>query len=333
MLRDSWYVACAASQLTDRPRAARILDQDLVVFRDGGGKPCALLDRCCHRGVKLSLGKVTDGNIACVYHGWQYDGTGSCVKIPSLPDGSAVPRALGVPAFPCVEQDSYLWVWMGNARKEPPSDPPLIEDFDQYRWMQGSTPMACSATMLIENQCDPVHPPFAHVGTHPVYFASRMTDPKDYSYEVRATDSGMVVFIPTVDSLQDPIPSDYNLLVTPDPPTRVCIHQRFMKLDFFVLNHIIPTSANTCRMEWLMRGAKGPHSVKWVDKEPKIAEQDRILLESAQPAYDQNDDFEQSVPTDFITMMVRQVVALANSGRWHEDRRKLPRRRVVQIRS
>lgn len=142
-----------------------------------------------------------------------------------------------------------------------------------------------------------------------------------------------MVFIPTVDSVQQPIPGDYKLLVRLDPPTRVCIHQRFLTLDFYVLNHIVPTGASTCRMEWLMRRAKGPHSVKWVDKEQKIAEQDRLLLESAQPNYDQGDDFEQSVPTDFITMMVRRVMTLANSGRWHADRGKLPRRRIVQIRS
>jgi phenylpropionate dioxygenase-like ring-hydroxylating dioxygenase large terminal subunit len=55
-----------------------------VLFRDDAGKPHALLNRCCHRGVQLSLGKVVDGAIACRYHGWRYDGSGRCIHIPSL---------------------------------------------------------------------------------------------------------------------------------------------------------------------------------------------------------------------------------------------------------
>ena len=78
MLCNFWYIACAASRLGSTPLATRVLDQELVLFRDDAGKPHALLNRCCHRGVQLSLGKVVNGAIACRYHGWRYDGSGRC---------------------------------------------------------------------------------------------------------------------------------------------------------------------------------------------------------------------------------------------------------------
>src|ERR1041385_5261181 len=69
MLRDYWYIACAASRLGAAPLAIKVLDQELVVFKDASGGAHALLDRCCHRGARLSLGTVTDGALACGYHG------------------------------------------------------------------------------------------------------------------------------------------------------------------------------------------------------------------------------------------------------------------------
>src|SRR6187402_3721697 len=99
MNSEYWYVACASSQLGDKPRAVQVLDQELVVFRDGESRAHALINRCCHRGAKLSLGRITDGNLACGYHGWQYDGNGCCVRVPSVPKALAAPGLFRVRAF------------------------------------------------------------------------------------------------------------------------------------------------------------------------------------------------------------------------------------------
>ena len=130
MLRDYWYIACAASRLGAAPLAIKVLDQELVVFKDASGGAHALLDRCCHRGARLSLGTVTDGALACGYHGWRYDGTGRCMHIPSLPSDRRIPAGVGVRAFPCAEQDSYLWVWMGDTHAQPTPPPRILEECD-----------------------------------------------------------------------------------------------------------------------------------------------------------------------------------------------------------
>src|SRR6266852_4873618 len=142
MIRNYWYIACASSRLKDQPLAAKVLDQDLVLFRDRAGTAHALLDRCCHRGVRLSLGKVKDCRIACGYHGWEFNGDGKCVHIPSLISGREIPQAYGVPAFPLYERDSYVWVWIGDRRAV---EPPRIEGFEGREWMQGSLDYQCDA--------------------------------------------------------------------------------------------------------------------------------------------------------------------------------------------
>ena len=99
-----WYAACASRQLRAVPRAARLLNLDLVLFRASDGGARALLDRCCHRGVKLSRGRCIEGAVSCGYHGWRFDGSGRCVEIPSLGPEQRIPAKAQVPAFACEQR-------------------------------------------------------------------------------------------------------------------------------------------------------------------------------------------------------------------------------------
>jgi len=79
-IRNAWYIAAWADELSDKPLARRILNEPVVLFRDKSGKAAAIADRCCHRGTPLSLGEVTDQGLQCGYHGMIFDGAGKCVK-------------------------------------------------------------------------------------------------------------------------------------------------------------------------------------------------------------------------------------------------------------
>jgi phenylpropionate dioxygenase-like ring-hydroxylating dioxygenase large terminal subunit len=332
VLKDYWYVACAASRLKSAPLAARILDEDLAIFRDAAGQAHALLDRCCHRGVKLSLGVVTDGNLACRYHGWQYDGTGRCVHVPSLTVDGRIPKGFEVRTFPCVEQDSYIWVWMGQGSPMPAS-PPAIRDFSRFAWRQGCSPHACDALKVIENNIDLCHPPFAHAGNHALYFAMRAFGLRETETEVRVTENGLVAFSPPAPSAEHAVPDEPAGITAFTLPNRVEIRNRYPTGDYVVVMHFVPTGAATCRMEWLWREDKG-NGVTWVDEEPKLITQDRVILESSQPWYDRSgDDFERSVEADHPTLLVRQVLRLAEAGQWESRRGSLARRRVIRVRS
>jgi nitrite reductase/ring-hydroxylating ferredoxin subunit len=332
MLREYWYVGCASTRLGAAPRAARVLDQDLVLFRDPQGTASALLDRCCHRGVRLSLGRITDGNLACGYHGWQYDGRGECVHVPSLPLGAKIPRPYRVRAFPCCEQDGYVWVWMGTKPPDPES-PPAVAEFARYGWTQGVSNARCSATMLIENQFDCAHPTFAHVGTHPVYFANLIRGFQETEFEIRISADGITSFFPTAPCAAAPIPESVRSITRFVLPCQVLVHQRARQLDFLVVLHIVPTGPNTCRMEWLQRMKAGSSpGVSWIEEETRLIEQDRLLLESAQPWYDTGEDFEHHVPADGITVLIRRAMALAAADRWSAEWQQLPRRQLVRYR-
>jgi vanillate O-demethylase monooxygenase subunit len=145
----------------------RLLDQQVAIFRDNSGIPRALLDRCPHRFVPLSKGKLCDGgrSIECAYHGLQFDGSGACIHNPHG-DGR-IPIAAKVNSFPLVERHQCLWIWMGDAGK---SDPSLIPDFscmDEDQWHVGKGYLHAMANYELEtdNIMDLSHIEFLHPGT------------------------------------------------------------------------------------------------------------------------------------------------------------------------
>lgn len=334
--KNAWFVACAASRLeAKKPRKTQLLGEPIVIYRDAEGRAQALEDRCCHRGVELSLGRITpQGHLACGYHGWEYDGSGRCVHVPSLCKGTPVPKGFKVKSFPCVEQDSYIWVWMGD---EAPGQaaPPPIRDFGQHPWRQGSVQADCCAEFLVENILDSSHVPFVHIGTHPSYFFNRINGFVEYDYEVRLTDRGVMVFYPPTAEASDPFPADsvasYLHFELPD---RVYVFQRGRSTHFHLVLHLVREGENRARIEWIMVDVQGePGSVRWDDTYITTLNEDRQILESAQKNYNRaGADFERSVPADFPLLLVRKAVALASQGEWDARREELTQRKLVRVR-
>ncbi|MBW2509225.1 MAG: Rieske 2Fe-2S domain-containing protein, partial [Deltaproteobacteria bacterium] len=124
-----WYVVAASRDLGNRPRPVVLNGLPLVTFRDANGQTVALLDRCAHRNAPLSAGRVVEGRIECHYHGWQFDGAGTCRAVPGL-CGDADHPARRVPSFAC--RDSQGWVWVySEPDVDPESDPYDIPCADQ----------------------------------------------------------------------------------------------------------------------------------------------------------------------------------------------------------
>jgi phenylpropionate dioxygenase-like ring-hydroxylating dioxygenase large terminal subunit len=158
-----WYVACQSNDLRDKPLSRSILGVPLVLFRDGAGRARALLDRCPHRNVPLSLGRVVQGGrLECAYHGWQFDGGGQCVHVPGLL--SALDRERRAPAAAAREQDGFVWVYP-ELDSEPESAPfalPLVEADSARVVREVETDSTLHAT--IENALDVPHTAFLHRG-------------------------------------------------------------------------------------------------------------------------------------------------------------------------
>jgi phenylpropionate dioxygenase-like ring-hydroxylating dioxygenase large terminal subunit len=338
-IRDQWYVAAASSQVGSGPRAVRVLGLELALFRDPGGQVRALLDRCPHRGVRLSLGRMTEGALACAYHGWRFDGSGACVHIPSLVHGQRIAQGCAVPSFRTLEQDGYVWIWVGDA--DPGSTlPPRIPGFAQTRWVQGSVEMQCDALKMIENNVDWCHPYFAHPKAHTQYFVAERIGFRDNQYEMRVHERGLVVFAPVTASEHEPIPDRPLIKLTYELPGRVTVEMPSRRgKRIRIVMHIVPTGSSSCRLEWLYEPNPIPlmgGRVLWSAREPKIIRQDRELIESSQTWYDnarEDECFERSVEADAATLLIRRIHDMAVQGTWQQKWSSLPKRRVVDIRS
>ena len=100
-LRNYWYVAAYDHEITRHPLGRVILGEPVVFYRLEDGTPVALEDRCAHRHLPLSMGKLVGDALQCHYHGLRYDKTGTCVRIPGQ---DMIPRSARVKSYPVVER-------------------------------------------------------------------------------------------------------------------------------------------------------------------------------------------------------------------------------------
>jgi vanillate O-demethylase monooxygenase subunit len=119
--RNAWYVAAFSDEVTDQPLARRIAGVDLVLFRGADGQVVVLQDRCPHRAMPLSMGKVCGNNIQCGYHGFTFGADGVCISVSSQ---SAVPNGMTVRSFPVAERWQWIWVWVGDRSQADADDLP-----------------------------------------------------------------------------------------------------------------------------------------------------------------------------------------------------------------
>lgn len=161
---EAWYVACTLKELKTKPLSKTILGIPMVIFRGASGEVGALLDRCPHRNVPLSLGSVVDDTIQCPYHGWQMDRSGVCRHIPGLvsePEG----KARRTPGFPVRVQDGFVWVWP-NAEVTPTQEPHKLPDFKAQGYSVVRRRVVFPGTLhaTMENALDVPHTAFLHAG-------------------------------------------------------------------------------------------------------------------------------------------------------------------------
>jgi len=170
---DAWYVACPSAKLgTKKPLAAQVLGVPLALWRTSSGAPAAVLDRCPHRNVPLSLGRIEKGEIECRYHGWRFDGCGVLTAVPGLPIVDP-PMKLDTPgrcaeAYRVVERDGFVWVWLSP---RDPADTLFPEpmrltqlDGEGYVHIRQSLRVEGTLHSTLENILDVPHTAFLHGG-------------------------------------------------------------------------------------------------------------------------------------------------------------------------
>lgn len=163
MLPNQWYGAVEADRVGSSPLPLRRFGMDLVFWRDAEGRAVCMLDRCPHRGVKLSLGKVVGGDLQCHYHGFTFDGAGACTSMPCEGAGARPPRGMCAVTFPTTEAHGLVWVWWGDDRAERPPAP-WFDDIPSpdAAWARMASPWPQQWVRSIESNFDGSHFLFVH---------------------------------------------------------------------------------------------------------------------------------------------------------------------------
>jgi phenylpropionate dioxygenase-like ring-hydroxylating dioxygenase large terminal subunit len=104
-----------------------------------------------------------DGNrLQCAYHGWQFDGSGTCRKVPGLCGAAELPSR-AVASHATREQDGFVWVW-GESNNEPDEDPFSLPGGDGYTTVRRVVEVKATVHAAIENALDVPHTAFLHKG-------------------------------------------------------------------------------------------------------------------------------------------------------------------------
>ncbi len=214
LLRRYWHPVGLSHDAGSTPRKVRALGEDLVLFRDGAGKPGLVHARCCHRGTTLYYGKVEDRGIRCCYHGWLFDTQGHCLEQPCEPEGGLFKQAARQPWYPVEERYGMVFAYMG-----PPDRKPVLPHYECLEVMDegefveaddtslgggGPAIIPCNWLQHYENVVDPFHVPVLHGSFSGAQFTMAMASIPQVQFEMsergvtvrstRKTDDGKVFY-------------------------------------------------------------------------------------------------------------------------------------------
>ncbi len=162
LMRRYWQPVALSEELSDdAPLAVTILGEDLVLFRDGGGRP-ALIDRYCpHRRVDLSYGRIEAGGLRCLYHGWVMGGDGGCLEQPGESPTSSYRQRIRSTAYPCVEAGQIVFAYLGEGAAPPLPRFDYFDD-DPSTYFVTKQYHECNYLQGLEGYVDPQHLSFLH---------------------------------------------------------------------------------------------------------------------------------------------------------------------------
>ncbi|HVA24858.1 MAG TPA: Rieske 2Fe-2S domain-containing protein, partial [Chloroflexota bacterium] len=194
LIRRYWIPALLSEEIPEPdcpPVQVRIMDEELVAFRDSQGRLGLLEEHCLHRGTSLFYGRNEECGLRCIYHGWKYDVEGNVLDTPAEPAGSTFKGKLKQVAYPCVEAGGMIWTYMGPPEKRPP--------FPRYSWMDlpanhtyvTKCLQDCNYLQGLEGECDSAHLSFLHrdfgqSGRQALYALDSAP-----AYEIEETDFGL----------------------------------------------------------------------------------------------------------------------------------------------
>ena len=168
LLRRYWHPVGLVDDAGSVPRKIQVLGEELILFRDGQGRPGLVHPNCAHRGASLYYGKVEERGIRCCYHGWLFDVQGHCLEQPCEPNmGSPSRERRRQPWYPVEELYGMVWAYLGPPERKPVlpryealdvlGDGEFVEADDSSIGGGGPQVIPCNWLQHYDNLVDPFH--------------------------------------------------------------------------------------------------------------------------------------------------------------------------------
>lgn len=288
VMRREWQPVAVSSDLTKGDvRKFLLLNTEIVIARLSTG--ILVADNLCpHKGMKLSLGAVCDDRLQCAYHGWQFDGEGKCLNIPSLLEPPANTLKISkLNNYRVRERYGMVWVQL---EADDSRTIPDVPEFEDPRWtylVARPTPFKCGFRREIENYLDMTHFAFAHRTT-----LGKAADPVVPKMDITILNDGF--------QMDAPFPA---LSATHEKPSKLqqkhmrkqrcylpnftTIRQSFEDGDARVLVHIpTPNTPEECTVFWSLAispGFDGPAPEDQMVFAINVLDEDRLMCENQEP--------------------------------------------------
>lgn len=159
MMRRYWHPVCTSAQLAGPdapPLRVQLLGENYVAFRDSRGDVGLLEELCMHRGASLALGRVEEGGLRCLYHGWKFDVRGAVLETPNHADPKYRAR-MKAPAFPVREEGGLVWAYVGPKDMQPAFSRYAFMDAEPAHRVVLRVNVACNYLQLVEGGEDSSH--------------------------------------------------------------------------------------------------------------------------------------------------------------------------------
>lgn len=163
LLRRYWHPIAISTDVEKigTIKKLKILDEELVLYRDKSNNLGLVADRCAHRGVSLEYAIPDECGLRCQYHGWLYDQTGQCVEQPNEPEDSTFKKRIKISGYEVRELGGLVFGYMGP---KPAPELPNWDLFVQENVIRtvGYAEIPCNWVQIMENSLDPTHLEWLH---------------------------------------------------------------------------------------------------------------------------------------------------------------------------
>lgn len=165
LMRQHWTPVCLIEEVSEpdgAPVKARVLGEDLVVFRDNEGRVGVMDEYCPHRRASLVYGRNEDGGLRCLYHGWKFDVLGNVLEMVSEPAASGMTEKVKHKAYPSKEWGGMVWAYMGPQDAIPEFVAPAWAPTADTRVSIAKALLPCNWAQVLEGAIDSAHSSSLH---------------------------------------------------------------------------------------------------------------------------------------------------------------------------